>query len=82
MQHWRIYRLPGSRNFWHVDSGENTPVINVLGYEINVPSHSVDIVDGWPRAWIALQGELHIVNKVAVFNRVKVLEPAIIEGTS
>lgn len=64
---WRVYRLPGSRNVWHVDSGPNTVVINVVGYRA-AETHSVDIGDGWPRAWIALDNqELHIVNGIAIF---------------
>jgi hypothetical protein len=73
MMNWRIYRLPGSREIWHIDSGENTLVFNVRGYDAQVPTQSVDIGgNNVPRAWITLQGELHIVNNVAVFSRVKV----------
>lgn len=69
---WRIYRLPGSRNIWHIDRGEGTTVINVAGYEAE-KSYSVDIGDGWPRAWIQVneQFELHIVNGIAYFRMPK-----------
>src|SRR5258706_11435561 len=30
---WRIYRLPGSREIWHIDSGPGTQVFNVRGYQ-------------------------------------------------
>lgn len=72
---FRIYRLPGSREIWHVDAGQGTPVFNVRGYECNVPSSSVDIGgNNVPRAWIALQGDLHIIGGIAVFSRIVVTE--------
>lgn len=72
---WRVYRLPGSRNVWHIDSGPNTVVINVAGYRA-AETHSVDIGDGWPRAWIAIDGqELHLVNGIAIFEL-----PGVAEG--
>lgn len=65
---WRIYRLPGSREIWHVDTGEGTQIFNVRGYFANVPSISVDIGgNNSPRAWIKLEGELHIINEIAHF---------------
>jgi hypothetical protein len=70
---WRIYRLPGSKQFWHVDSGEDSQVYNVLEFDALVTSRSVDIRDGFPRAWIEIdrdKSELHIVNNVAVFTPV------------
>lgn len=72
---WRIYRLPGSREIWHVDAGNGTPIFNVRGYECNVPTASVDVGgENVPRAWIALKGDLHIINGVAVFSRIVVTE--------
>lgn len=72
---WRIYRLPGSREIWHIDAGENTPVFNVRNYECDTPSRS----DGnggtsQPRSWIAVQGDLHIIGGIAVFSHMKVAE--------
>jgi hypothetical protein len=67
---WRIYRLPGSRENWHVDSGQGTPIVNVRGFEIFVPSRSVDIGgENVPRAWIeiALDAEFFIVAGNALF---------------
>jgi hypothetical protein len=52
---WRIYRLPGSREVWHVDSGPGTHIINVRGFVSQVPCRSVDIGgDNVPRAWIEI----------------------------
>ena len=65
---WRIYRLPGSRKMWHIDSGPGTKVFNVTGYSAE-KSYSKDIGgDNVPRAWIEIaEQELHIVNGIAVF---------------
>jgi hypothetical protein len=72
---WRIYRLPGSREVWHIDSGEGTKVFNVRGYQA-AGSYSVDIGgNNVPRAWIEINGqELHIVNGVAIFEYSEVRE--------
>jgi hypothetical protein len=66
---WRIYRLPGSREIWHVDSGQGTTIFNVRGFASKVMARSVDIGgDNVPRAWIEISGcELHIVNGIARF---------------
>jgi hypothetical protein len=69
---WRIYRLPGSREIWHIDSGDGTKVFNVRGYEAQVLSRSVDIGgNNVPRAWIELHGELHVIDGIAVFDRMR-----------
>jgi len=69
MTKWRIYRLPGSRKIWHIDSGPGTEIFNVLGYRCGADSQSVDTGNNEvPRAWIEVIGELHIVNKVALFS--------------
>lgn len=69
---WRIYRLPGSREIWHIDGGSGTPVINVRGYNCFAASRSVDIGGAnVPRAWIEVNGresELHIVDGIAHFD--------------
>jgi hypothetical protein len=66
---FRIYRLPGSRRFWHIDTGPGTQVWNVHGYDCFTDSRSVDIGgENVPRAWIEISGaELHVVNGVAIF---------------
>jgi hypothetical protein len=66
---WRIYRLPGSREIWHIDAGPDTQVYNVRSYSCAADSESVDIGgDNVPRAWISvLHAELHIVNGKALF---------------
>lgn len=68
---WRIYRLPGSREVWHIDAGAGTQIYNVHGFH-SAESHSVDIGGSHsPRAWIEVrESELHIVNDVAIFSRV------------
>lgn len=68
---WRIYRLPGSRDWWLIDQGEGTPILKVLGYECRCQSRSVN--DGQsgkqPRSYIEVAGELHLneVEKRAIF---------------
>jgi hypothetical protein len=66
---WRIYRLPGSRENWHIDMGDGTPVINVRHWECLAASESIDIGgNNVPRAWIEIRGtDLHIVNEKAIF---------------
>ena len=75
---WRIYRLPGSRENWHIDAGRGTQPINVKFYDCKVASKSVDVGgENVPRAWIQVNdAELHLINGVAVFSEVKVLETA------
>jgi hypothetical protein len=68
---WRIYRLPGSREVWHVDSGPDTPIVNVRGFQLNVPCRSVDVGgDNVPRAWIEIPYfngmELYVIGGIAV----------------
>jgi hypothetical protein len=66
---WRIYRLPGSREIWHIDSGPGTQIFNVRGYKCAADSQSVDIGgNNVPRAWIEVHGELHLVNGIALFS--------------
>lgn len=66
---WRIYRLPGSREVWHIDSGCRTQVFNVTAWQCHTSSHAVDVGGNHiPRAWISISGaELHIINGIAVF---------------
>lgn len=58
---WRVYRLPGSRQWWHIDSGPGTPVVNCLGFMSDVPLQTVngpgDVV---PRAWVQVEGNLFV----------------------
>lgn len=77
---WRIYRLPGSRLIWHVDTGPNTQIVNVRGFQIFTPCYSVDDESKHPRAWIELpvewnyeekeivhRAEMHVIDGVAVW---------------
>jgi hypothetical protein len=71
LRNWRIYRLPGSREVWHLDSGPGTDIYNVRGYRCFIPSHSVDIGGtNVPRAWIQIHCgcSLHIINGIAIFS--------------
>lgn len=69
---WRIYRLPGSMKVWHIDRGQGTRIINVFGYKINVPSHSVDVENQNPRGWIEVDSHsvLHIIEGIAIWDAV------------
>ena len=66
---WRIYRLPGSREFWHIDSGPGTQIVNVKAFHIECPCTSVD--EGGKelvRAWIEVNmANLYIQNGTALF---------------
>lgn len=65
---FRIFRVPGSRQFWHIDAGPGTPVINVLGIKIKgCEVETRDVGDGVPRAWFEVRGELFVSNYVAHF---------------
>lgn len=73
MHAWRIYRLPGSRTIWHIDSGCGTAVVNVTGFKCFVNSEAVDVPNSQkqPRAWIQVNAdgvELHVINGIANFS--------------
>lgn len=78
MTTWRIYRLPGSRDIWHIDSGKGTQVFNVRGYKCAADSSSVDIGgNNSPRAWIEIYGELHLIDGTAFFSHQAILKETI-----
>jgi hypothetical protein len=66
---WRIYRLPGSKQFLHIDSGQGTPIINVTGFEIFAHSHWGQNCGAYqPRGWIEVEtNEFFISNGIAIF---------------
>ena len=74
MKFWRIYRLPGSRSVWHIDTGPDTPVINVRSLSLDgVCMASVDTGTGFPRAWFEIpygSTELYIIQGVAIWRNV------------
>lgn len=72
---WRIYRLPGSRENWHIDSGCGTQVFNVRFWQA-AESRSRDVCGNHvPRSWVEISAqELHIVNGVAYFEYPGVVE--------
>lgn len=72
---FRIYRLPGSRGVWHLDTGFGTQIINVIGFDCRCASHAVDMGDiaEMPRAWIEIiNAELHIIDGIAFFDSLKI----------
>lgn len=71
---WRIYRLPGSRKIWHIDSGPGTKIINVLALHSLCPMASIDVGCGYPRAWFEVHGELLVNPKTATANFIPRLE--------
>jgi hypothetical protein len=68
---WRMYRLPGSMKVWHIDSGPNTAIVNVLGFQIAAQAKSVDIGgNNHPHTWVEFDAEethLFIINHIAIF---------------
>jgi hypothetical protein len=71
---WRIYRLPGSRDWWLIDHGDGTPIFKVLSVKFrgcNAETVNDGISGKQPRSWIMVQGELHILDndqKTAIFD--------------
>jgi hypothetical protein len=60
MNAWRIYRLPGDRQWWQIDAIEDGKLshADVLAFELTGPSRSVDVGGtSVPRAWIETQQE-------------------------
>lgn len=58
---WRIYRLPGSRQWWHIDSGPGTFIINCLGFMSDVPLQTINGPGNEvPRAWVQVEGNLFV----------------------
>jgi hypothetical protein len=66
---WRIYRLPGSKEWLHIDSGQGTPIVNVTGFEVFAHSHwgqNCGVVQ--PRGWIEIDTDgFFIIDGVALF---------------
>jgi hypothetical protein len=66
---WRIYRLPGSMQFLHIDSGQGTPVVNVRGFEIYAHcqwGQNCGAIQ--PRGWIEIEAQdFYIIDDVAIF---------------
>lgn len=58
---WRVYRLPGSRQWWHIDTGPGTLVVNCLGFMSDVPLRTINGPgDQVPRAWVEVEGNLFV----------------------
>lgn len=62
---WRLYRLPGSREWWLIDSGKKTPILKVLAIEVQCCRTITmnDPTNGQPIAWFEIEGELHLDEK-------------------
>src|SRR5437016_2520530 len=54
MNKWRIYRLPGDRQWWRIDSGQGTAVLFCNHWSSTEPMFSRDLPrsNDMPRAWI------------------------------
>jgi len=64
---WRIYRLPGSREWWLIDCGPGTTVFQVKTWD-KVEVQPREINNGTqPRAWLEVQGNLFIKANHAIF---------------
>jgi hypothetical protein len=71
---FRIYRIPGSKKFWHIDSGQGSQKFNVLGYDAMVDTTSVDSPEENPRARIQIDGDttdFYVINGRAFFDTKK-----------
>jgi hypothetical protein len=62
---WRVYRLPGSRHWWLIDSGKNTPVLKATSIDFRSPVITVnDGTDGkQPISWLETEGQFHLDEK-------------------
>lgn len=68
MDSFRVYRLPGSREIWLVDSGPDTEVHRVRGIRIECHAISRENPNDTPRAWLAVDSrEMFVVDNVAIF---------------
>lgn len=68
---WRIYRLPGDRDWWRVDHGPRTLVIGVKSFRTDgcfARSEAAPDPAMVPRAWIGISAsELYVSDHAAVF---------------
>lgn len=65
---WRIYRLPGSKEWWLIDHGPGSVVLFCKHWKTNVGRVlSVSEPTANPRAWIALEGVLYLDGDTAHF---------------
>jgi hypothetical protein len=66
---WRIYRLPGDREWWRIDNGKPCRTVFVRQFKAKIDAESINgpghII---PRGWIQVNGDLHIIDGIAVFS--------------
>lgn len=64
---WRIYRLPGSKEWWLIDHGPGGVVLFCKHWESLPSTRDAENPTGHPRAWIAVSGILYLEGEKAVF---------------
>ena len=64
---WRIYRLPGDREWWRLDHGPGSVVLFCKDWNSRPATKSVHAPSENPRAWIAVNGTLYLDGEVAEF---------------
>lgn len=61
---WRIYRMPGDREFWRIDHGPGSSLLWAKTILFSGPVKTVDDKSGaQPRAWLETTGTLHLTNE-------------------
>jgi hypothetical protein len=59
---WRIYRLPGSKEWWLIDTGDGTALVYTKSFEFTSIPRAVDRAGtASPRAWLETETEPMIV---------------------
>jgi hypothetical protein len=51
---WRLYRLPGSRRMWLIDSGPGTEILTCTGIQGLFYAREFSDDNAQPRAWLEL----------------------------
>lgn len=64
---WRIYRLPGSKEWWLIDHGPGSLVLKSKSWMSERPMRSVSNPAANPRAWIEVHGILYLDPESARF---------------
>lgn len=57
---WRVYRLPGSKEWWLIDHGPGSIVMQAKKIDFRVRCQSISVPDQTPRAWLEADGVLYI----------------------
>jgi hypothetical protein len=64
---WRIYRLPGSKEWWLIDHGPGSLVLRCKHWRSRPGMRDAGDPAANPRAWIAVIGSLYLDGEVAEF---------------